>query len=536
MITPFIKNSELVIGLVTTVGTDHSRIVQLFKEILTEYDMEVNLVKITKLIKEIKIKQPDLIQSKLVETPENKRIESYMDAGTEIRYKTEKGEILAFSAAVKIHSIRPIENKSGKKLERTAHIIRSLKHPDEVQALKNIYGSGFYLVGVSSSKEKRLDSLKKKCKINEEKAMNLISRDQEEEGKALGQQTRKAFELSDFFIEELDDYDQTKEQIKRIIDLIFGHPYITPNQAEHAMFLAYASSLRSADLSRQVGAVILSRDGEIIATGANDVPKAGGGQYWPGHNDRRDYKKGEDSNQIAKENLITDAIERINKYISGELECTAFKEELLNNIKNKEATDSIRKILKNRLDIKAIENGKNKQNKSLLDGSPILDIIEYGRIVHAEMEALTVCSRIGISPRGGTLFVTTFPCHNCAKHIVDAGITEVIYIEPYPKSQAKELHSDAIEFKTSAERQDCNNKYVIFKPFVGVGPRRFFDLFSMKLGSGTSIKRKEGGKTIQWYPKKAQVRVQLQPTSYIDREAVVSEKFKKILEEISNEE
>ena len=46
------------------------------------------------------------------------------------------------------------------------------------------------------------------------------------------------------------------------------------------MFMAFASALRSADLSRQIGAVI-AHDNEIIATGANDCPKSGGGLYWP---------------------------------------------------------------------------------------------------------------------------------------------------------------------------------------------------------------------------------------------------------------
>ena len=82
MTTPFIKDSELIIGLVNTVGTNHNDIIQLFDEILTEYDMETKLVKITKLIKEIKEKS-SLIQSDLIEAPENKRIESYMNAGTE---------------------------------------------------------------------------------------------------------------------------------------------------------------------------------------------------------------------------------------------------------------------------------------------------------------------------------------------------------------------------------------------------------------------------------------------------------------------
>ncbi|MFO2375906.1 cytidine deaminase, partial [Pseudomonas aeruginosa] len=71
-----------------------------------------------------------------------------------------------------------------------------------------------------------------------------------------------------------------KAQLWRVIDILFGQPYVTPTFDEYAMFMAFSASLRSADLSRQVGAV-LTRDEGIISTGANDVPKAGGGLYWP---------------------------------------------------------------------------------------------------------------------------------------------------------------------------------------------------------------------------------------------------------------
>ncbi len=85
----------------------------------------------------------------------------------------------------------------------------------------------------------------------------------------------------------------TKKELSRFIDLIFGHPYHTPSRDEYAMFQAYAASLRSADLSRQVGSVITTSEGDIISQGANDVPKFGGGQYWSddsGQNgDQRDY-------------------------------------------------------------------------------------------------------------------------------------------------------------------------------------------------------------------------------------------------------
>ena len=68
--------------------------------------------------------------------------------------------------------------------------------------------------------------------------------------------------------------------IKRIVELWFGNPHLTPTFDEHAMSFAFAAALRSADLSRQVGAVV-TKDDQILSTGANDCPKAGGRLYWP---------------------------------------------------------------------------------------------------------------------------------------------------------------------------------------------------------------------------------------------------------------
>jgi deoxycytidylate deaminase len=72
-------------------------------------------------------------------------------------------------------------------------------------------------------------------------------------------------------------------------------------------------------------------------------------------------------------------------------------------------------------------------------------LLKFSRSVHAEMDALLSVGRSGVSTIGSRLFVTTFPCHFCARHIVTAGVYKVQYIEPYPKSQALALHGDAIE-------------------------------------------------------------------------------------------
>lgn len=83
---------------------------------------------------------------------------------------------------------------------------------------------------------------------------------------------------------------------------------------------------------------------------------------------------------------------------------------------------------------------------------------------------------------GSTLYCTTFPCHSCARHIVASGIKNVIYIEPYPKSLANELHNDSV---TTAEHSD--NK-VRFVQYDGIAPKNIIRFFKH------GIERKRDGK------------------------------------------
>ena len=53
------------------------------------------------------------------------------------------------------------------------------------------------------------------------------------------------------------------------------------------------------------------------------------------------------------------------------------------------------------------------------------------RTIHAEMNVIDYCARVGIPTKGTTLFVTHYPCANCMQHIVNAGIAEVVYKEFY---------------------------------------------------------------------------------------------------------
>ena len=64
------------------------------------------------------------------------------------------------------------------------------------------------------------------------------------------------------------------------------------------------------------------------------------------------------------------------------------------------------------------------------------ELIEFSRAVHAEMECLLVAARQGKNTKGTRMFVTTFPCHFCARHIVSAGVDEVPVHRTVPQEQS----------------------------------------------------------------------------------------------------
>ncbi len=304
-------------------------------------------------------------------------------------------------------------------------------------------------------------------------AERLIKRDQE--GKRdnedrskdeFGQSVRKAFPLADFFLDVGCD---SGGQTKRLIELLFGHPHMSPSRAEYAMFMARAVALRSADMSRQIGAVIVDDDGEVLAAGCNEVPKPGGGVYWAGdETDHRDFQKGSDPNALLSHKVLVEMFEELRHrgWLSAEL---AGRE--------------------------AAALAENAVADKVFDRARITNLIEFGRVVHAEMNALAYAARRGVAIGGRRLFCTTFPCHICARHIIGAGIAEVVYIEPYPKSLTPDLYAEAIQLDPRAGQPDEGK--VRFRAFIGVAPRRYMDVFRH------GRRKNKLGYALKWDPKSA---------------------------------
>lgn len=66
------------------------------------------------------------------------------------------------------------------------------------------------------------------------------------------------------------------------------------------------------------------------------------------------------------------------------------------------------------------------------------------RTIHAEMNAIIQCAKFGVATAGSEIYVTHFPCLQCTKAIIQAGIKSVYYAENYRNhSYAVELFEQA---------------------------------------------------------------------------------------------
>lgn len=68
--------------------------------------------------------------------------------------------------------------------------------------------------------------------------------------------------------------------------------------------------------------------------------------------------------------------------------------------------------------------------------------------IHAEMNALLYCAKEGISVKDSVCYVTHFPCLNCTKALIQAGISKIYYENGYRIDDyaLKLLKSNGIEY------------------------------------------------------------------------------------------
>lgn len=114
-----------------------------------------------------------------------------------------------------------------KKSRRVAHIIDSLKHPDEVTLLRSVYSNMFYLFGVLCAHPTRKHRLEKIKEVSSPDAEFLMKRDESEELE-YGQKLNETLQYADFFIRNNHKNMRNLEPaIDRYIRMILGDPAIS---------------------------------------------------------------------------------------------------------------------------------------------------------------------------------------------------------------------------------------------------------------------------------------------------------------------
>lgn len=449
---------ELVIALCGPIGSPLHAVGDELKAILLEsfhYD-DCKIIRLSDFIQ----RHADSVGVSIPDTPPYDRAQALIAAGNELREK----HGLNVLAELAVHDIRLDRERARIEMgeahyrpRKVCHIIDSIKNQEELELLRLIYREMVYVIGVFAPLALRENSLRQKMLVNQ--VYQLIDRDSGEEI-GHGQKVGDTFPRCDFFlrIESLAD-SHLRGRVERFIHLILGTKVITPTPAEAAMYAAAMAATSSACLSRQVGAAVTDVTGNVIGIGWNDVPKFGGGLYastslaFQGDADQ-DFRcwnrdGGKCFNDEEKSLFADEMLRTLGTLLPPENQAGARK--------------------------KLLENGKLK------------GLIEFSRAIHAEMHAIINASRIGGDALvGGRLYVTTYPCHSCARHIVVAGIKEVYYIEPYRKSLAVRLHGDAVsEVETDMDK-------VRFLAFEGVAPSRYLPLFKTP-----SLGRKRDGRMIK---------------------------------------
>lgn len=465
-----LSTNEVFIAIVGPAGAGAGTAAKILRSFLDDAGFEVEIVKASTLIRNTAIAFNRPVP------PEDQRkslhaVRMMQDRGDEIRQGFVYGWTEDHSAVARL-VIKEVAKRRAQAQGQTyngdpvepdgkprAFIIDSLRHPSEVFLLRRVYQEAFFLLGIvcdPAQRERRIrenffDRSARGDAVVKAQVAEFLTRDEDAPVK-YGQHVSDTFQEADFFVDNSepgeDDLKITgmNPQLKRFVSLVTQSQVVRPTLPESAMHQARSAQMRSACLSRQVGAALVDRSGNIVATGTNDVPQAGGGLYgetFSPENERDERCAFRDSKFCSsnrQQNLIIDEL------------ILAFPE----LADGKEKAEVVKKLRSTRLG----------------------GLIEFSRAVHAEMDSILSASVSGTSPRGCRMYVTTYPCHYCARHIVAAGIDEVQFIEPYPKSKATALHDDSISTESAGWKPPSDGgTHVLFRPFVGVAPRLYRRVF-----------------------------------------------------------
>lgn len=306
-----------------------------------------------------------------------------------------------------IKSIRKVKN------ERAYVVIDAIRNPYEAKFFKDRYAA-FHLVSINAPDEHRTRYLQKLHKFSPEQIKKI---DDEESGKGDSEykhltnpNVKKCIEISDIHLfnpkNEYDNNNVLKAQIAWYIALMQHPGLISPTSMERVMQVAYTVKLNSGCISRQVGAVVTDSDNSIKSVGWNDVAQG----------------------QVPCAMRSIDGL--INDFHSE-----TYSHYERNNEKFREKAREFYDIFKPVIQQSNSFKGRNISYcfKDIHNSIDNKSNQVHTRALHAEENAFLQLAKYGgIGIVGGKLYTTASPCELCAKKAYQLGISEVVFIDPYP--------------------------------------------------------------------------------------------------------
>ncbi|HAT8656815.1 deaminase [Legionella pneumophila] len=458
---------EIFIGVVAPLGTERKWFLKTLKEKFSLSNYLTEEISITDEM--IKFTSND-----------NKALSFEYFVKMEICNELRKNYSNGFLMGIVINKIRKLRKNKNKKV---VYIIDQIKNVNEYNVLSHVYGLNYIQISLFSNENYRDGNLKVKFKNDCVKSLanykfelkkvgfydasmhenisnlfgeisanihnkfeaeilpdvthNLIKKDFNEiagDSKLNGQQVSDLFHLSHYFFNLDDSKVNIFKEINKFFSLVEGNNEDYPTQDEFGMSLAFQVSVRSNfPNNRHIGASIISPYGEVISVASIRAP-------CPTSNPTLfDQYQVQDGYMAYKD--------KITKWKNFLTECH-----------------------------KKFDHLDYEEKNTLHDISNFLkDSLDFHPCTHAEIAAIIDAAKLGVSVRNSTLYTTTFPCHLCAKEIINAGISKVVYLEAYPKSKNKELYPKLIDFDPSHP-----SSLLPFCFYSGVGPKRLMYVYSVK--------------------------------------------------------
>ncbi len=336
------------------------------------------------------------------------------------------------------------KEQAGALNQNSVILIDGIRNTGEVRTLRA--GPSFYLIAVHASKDLRESRVvvdERRFASKEEFATADV-RDLEEEGIPYGQQVQLCSDLADIIVSNGERLQEGTARCTRFFN-DFLNKYLTvmkalrdgvavpdraPSMDETLMTMAFCASLRSSCQKRKVGAVVahvktfpeltelVKREEDdqryqVISSGYNEVPL--GTSPCRLSEDERCYR------DTLKEKITASFkhCPRCGKEIPEE----------------------------HRTDYESLSEYQCDCGSTLEaclpgTGGEAGRLLDMCKALHAEESAILGLSGISKNAHGKlVLYTTTFPCNLCANKIVEVGIKTVVYAEPYPMKEAKEILS-----------------------------------------------------------------------------------------------